>query len=167
MIFFFQIFFPRSIEGEIAARDAEKERKLTKSFGRSASNLDIESTHRQVSGYHNHEPSPSNGTGNTYLLTSSPIKKAYSLDEHNDDIASYQYHPDITLTQNVWDHDEERDVAAALPPIKPLRRKMISPRESDSGSSLTESNLSMHNTRIPNINPMIANFRSPIGKCRL
>ncbi|KAF9562954.1 hypothetical protein CPC08DRAFT_816822 [Agrocybe pediades] len=158
------IFFPRSIEGEIAARDAARERKLTKSYARSASNVDVESTHRQMSGYNNnnHAPSHSNTTGNTYLLTSSPIKQTYSLDGH-DDVGSVVY-PDINLTRNVWDNDEERDVAAALPPIKPVRKKVISPgRDSDSGSaSLTESNLSIHNTRISNVNPMIANFRSPI-----
>jgi len=152
------IFFPRSIEGEIAARDAAKERRRLRSFGQSTSMADMESTHRQMSGYHNQPPT---STGGTYLLTSSPVKQAFSFDGHGDEgMAGLTYHPDM---HPKWDEEEGRDIPAALPPIKPVRKKtQARDIEMNTVESLTESNLSVHNMRLSNVNPMIQNFRSPI-----
>jgi hypothetical protein len=149
------IFFPRSIEGEIAARDAAKERKRTRSFGHSTSMADVESTHRQMSSYHNRPPS---STGGTYLLTSSPVKQTFSLDGHVEEMLGIPYR-----SEPAWDEEEERDIPAALTPIKPMRKKMQNRDiEMNAVESLTESNLSSHNIRLSNVNPMIHNFRSPI-----
>ncbi|KAF8963629.1 hypothetical protein BDZ97DRAFT_1904814 [Flammula alnicola] len=129
------IFFPRSIEGEIAA---------TRSFGNSTGVTDGESIHRQVSTYAGR---PVSTTGGTYLLTSSPIKQNFSI--HNKDS---------------WD-DEGRDIPAALPPFKPNRKRGhdIELAGMDRTESLTETNLSVHNLRQSNVNPMISNFTSPIN----
>ncbi|KJA28832.1 hypothetical protein HYPSUDRAFT_128746 [Hypholoma sublateritium FD-334 SS-4] len=143
------IFFPRSIEGEIAARDEARERRRTKSMGNSTGAADAESIHRQTSSY-----------GGTYLLTASPIKKPYdlqSMDDINDTIP-YQ------AAKDTWDEDESRDIPAELPPMVPNRRKLGRDIEMARVESLTETNLSMHNFRESNVNPMISNFTSPIGK---
>ncbi|KAF8161372.1 hypothetical protein B0H34DRAFT_700676 [Crassisporium funariophilum] len=152
------IFFPRSVEGEIAARDAAKERKRTRSFGPTASMVDMESTHRQMSAFKN---APSSA-GGTYLLTSSPVKQAFSLHSYDgDDIAGRPYHPDMHPDKGAWD-DEERDVPAALPPIKPNRKRGGRDVEHGGVEGLTENNLSVHNLRLSNVNPVIHNFTSPI-----
>ncbi|KAF8171882.1 hypothetical protein BJ912DRAFT_109745 [Pholiota molesta] len=156
------IFFPRSIEGEIAARDEARERKRTKSFGRSTAAADAESVQMQTSSYGG--PISTNG-GGTYLLTSSPVKQNFdlqSLDGGIDDPAmGIPYRSD---KNNKWE-DERRDIPSALPPITPNRKK--TGRDIEMGSlerieSLTETNLSVHNLRQSNVNPMISNFKSPI-----
>lgn len=159
-----QIFFPRSIEGEIAARDEARERKRNKSFGRSTAAADAESVQMQTSSYGG--PISTNG-GGTYLLTSSPVKQNFdlqSLEGGIDDPANaIPYRSD---KNNKWE-DESRDVPSALPPIQPNRKK--TGRDIEMGSlerieSLTETNLSVHNLRQSNVNPLISNFKSPIGK---
>ncbi|KAH9485623.1 hypothetical protein JR316_0002533 [Psilocybe cubensis] len=149
------IFFPRSIEGEIAARDAAKERKRTRSAGYSASAADMDSLHRQPTTFQNNQVS----TGGTYLLTSSPVKQTLSLDGHHDQSNDIAFH----IGHNTWDNfDEERDIPAALPAMKPLRKKQGHDIEMSTVDTLSESNLSAHNLRVSGVNPMISNFRSPI-----
>jgi len=134
------IFFPRSIEGEIAARDAAKERKRTRSLGHSANMAD--SIHGQNSSHRG------SSVGGAYLLTSSPVKQNFDLHSFDDhDAASHE--------------DESKDVPAALPSLKP-NRKRGQDIEMSRVESLSESNLSVHNLRGTNINPMISNFKSPI-----
>jgi hypothetical protein len=103
--------------------------------------------------------------GGRYLLTSSPVKTGFDLqsyDGHTDDGlqiggSSLQNHGD-----NPWDRDEARDVPAALPVMKPNRKRG---RDVELGGieALTETNLSNHNLRLSNVNPMLQNFTSPIG----
>lgn len=157
------IFFPRSIEGEIAARDAAKERKLARSFGRSTGvHLDTDSALQQMSSYQGH---PTSTGGRTYLLTSSPVKQTFQnlSYEQQEDLRTIPYlHEEVNKTKDSWD-DEGRDVAAELPPIKPNRKKGGGRDIEMSGvGSLTETNLSVHNLRYSNVNPMISNFTSPI-----
>lgn len=156
------IFFPRSIEGEIAARDAAKERKRTRSYGHTTSHADVESN-RQMSSYQNR---PASSTGGTYLLTNSPIKHTYSLDGHVEEMVGIPYRTEVPTEANAWDEEEERDVPAALPQatFKPVRKKQQNRdiEMSTTSDSLTESNLSVHNMRMSNVNPMIHNFKSPI-----
>lgn len=108
---------------------------------------------------------PESAAGGTYLLTSSPVKTGFemqSYDGHTDDglrmgSSSFQNHGD-----NLWDRDEARDVPAALPAMKP-NRKRGKDVELGGIEALTETNLSMHNLRLSNVNPMLQNFTSPIG----
>jgi len=155
------IFFPRSIESEIAARDEAKERKRTKSLGRSTVAADADSLQMQRSSYGG--PVSTNG-GGTYLLTSSPIKQHFDLPSVDDGIDEPPVNTLYRSDKNKWD-DESRDIPSALPPIRPNRKK--TGRDIEMGSlerieSLTETNLSVHNLRQSNVNPMISNFKSPI-----
>ena len=108
---------------------------------------------------------PESAAGGTYLLTSSPVKAGFdmqSYDGHTDDGlrmggSSSQNHGD-----KLWDRDEARDVPAALPAMKP-NRKRGKDVELGGMEALTETNLSIHNLRLSNVNPMLHNFTSPIG----
>lgn len=160
------IFFPRSIEGEIAARDASKERKQSRSLGiTSVMENDTAAKDMSMSQFSTYRNAPpESAAGGTYLLTSSPVKTGFemqSYDGHTDDglrmgSSSFQNHGD-----NLWDRDEARDVPAALPAMKP-NRKRGKDVELGGIEALTETNLSMHNLRLSNVNPMLQNFTSPI-----
>jgi len=84
------------------------------------------------------------GNNETYLLTSSPVKP--NIDLELQDIPYDERHPPQ------W-QEEERVLPADLPPPKKGRKV-----------ELTEGNLSVHNVRMSNVNPMISNFTSPIGR---
>ena len=84
-----QIFFPRSIEGEIAARDEVKDKKRSR-----------QGTHIGV----DTQASFGNRQQDTYLLTSSPVHKAH-FDEHE-------------LRDMPYRHDTERDAGDVAPPPK-------------------------------------------------
>ncbi|KAF9529773.1 hypothetical protein CPB83DRAFT_852155 [Crepidotus variabilis] len=136
------IFFPRSIEGEIASRDVAKEKKRSRRGGTSMGDPDLQN-HQQV------VTLPKN---DTYLLTSSPVKTNFdhhqSVDTHEMSYyANGARNPDKPTPQ--W-HDEERDIPMDLPGTR-----------KNKGTELTESNLSLHSLRA-NVNPMISNFTSPI-----
>jgi len=160
------IFFPRSIEGEIAARDASKERKRSRSLGgTSVMENDTSARNMSMSQLSTYKSAPlESAAGGRYLLTSSPVKTGFDLqsyDGHTDDGlqiggSSLQNHGD-----NPWDRDEARDVPAALPVMKPNRKRG---RDVELGGieALTETNLSNHNLRLSNVNPMLQNFTSPI-----
>ncbi|KAF5320882.1 hypothetical protein D9619_001609 [Psilocybe cf. subviscida] len=148
-----QIFFPRSIEGEIAARDEAKERKRMRSLGHSTSMAD--SIHRQNSSHR------ASTVGGTYLLTSSPVKQNFDLHSFDGHDAASLNGTTHRLDRTHFENDESKDVAAALPSLKPNRKKGQD-IEMSRIESLTESNLSVHNLRGNNINPMISNFKSPI-----
>lgn len=154
------IFFPRSIEGEIAARDAEKERKRSRSHGLNTVDANLGSQN-DMRDYRNQQAS---STGGTYLLTSSPIKKGFSLKSFDNDGATdddHMRHSGLApIDQKKWD-EEERDRPAALPPFRPNRKR---DRDIELGNveGLTEANLSLHNLHFSNVNPMVSNFTSPI-----
>ncbi|KAF9463550.1 hypothetical protein BDZ94DRAFT_1308664 [Collybia nuda] len=161
------IFFPRSIEGEIAARDVSRERKRTRSLGRSASMLDSQvftRTNMTQSRNTNHD-APSG----TYLLTSSPIKQShplesnYSHDGHFEDAELRPVRP-AQLPSKYWS-EEELDIPSSLPTLPPIRPNRRRGRDVELGgmdATLSENNLSKHNLRSSNLNPMVHNFTSPI-----
>jgi hypothetical protein len=100
------------------------------------------------------------------LLTSSPVKQTFQnlSYEQQEDLRTIPYiHEELNKTKDSWD-EEGRDVAASLPPIKPNRKKGGRDIEMAGVGNLTETNLSVHNLRFSNINPMISNFTSPIGE---
>ncbi|KAG5653786.1 hypothetical protein H0H81_010456 [Sphagnurus paluster] len=161
------IFFPRSVEGEIAARDASRERKRTRSHANAAS-MHESYPHSNMT-QSMHSVNYANGTAGTYLLTSSPPKQHLPLDReshdgHFDDATMIQR--PLSIAKSIDKHwvDEERDVLPSLPPIRPNRRKG---HDIELGgiarTSLTEANLSKHNLRASNVNHMVHNFTSPIG----
>lgn len=89
------IFFPRSIEGEIAARDEAKERKQSRQGTRIGIDTQASFGNRQL---------------DTYLLTSSPVQKAH-FDEH-------ELHDMPYGGSHQYRHDEEGDVGDLPLPIK-------------------------------------------------
>jgi hypothetical protein len=136
------IFFPRSIEGEIASRDAAKERKLSRK-GASTGFTGIESQ-MQLSSRHEHLATDS------YLLTSSPIKRDIALSSE-----SGPYQVDI---RDLSEEDQD-NLPDRVPPLRPNRKRR---HDVDLESNLTENNLSRHNIRFGNVNPMVSNYTSPI-----
>lgn len=170
-----QIFFPRSVDNEIAAREASREKRRHRSTGKDTSMIENRHTHTTHSTY-SQSGLPTGRTGN-YLLTSSPVKHHLSLpsDGHVYELGT-QASP--LTTPKAWTDfggdDEERDVPANLPNFKPNRRRgddvELGGFRVVAGSNvvagLTEGNLSMHNLRQQpsSFNPIIHNFTSPIGQ---
>lgn len=174
------IFFPRSIEGEIAAKDAQKERKRSRTgrstFGHSASYMESHGPSRMntyVSETHSFSQAHSAvgysdrpytaGGQNTYHFVSSPSKtniRKNSFESPFTDDGSQPAH-DFKNMDKPW-KEEERDVAAPLPPIRPNRRRGTD-IELGGFDTLTETNLSVHNLRMSNVNPLVHGFTSPIN----
>jgi hypothetical protein len=161
------IFFPRSIEGEIAARDASKERKRTRSQGTasiSGSRIFTQTNMTQSFHTNQYNGSQAGGARGTYLLTSSPIKQPFPLEPE-----SYDGHWENAGMQNANPSDsvdifwhEERDTVPNLPPIRPNRKKGHDV-ELGGIDFATEPSLSKHDSRTPNISHMVHNFTSPIN----
>jgi len=148
------IFFPRSVEGEIAAADAKRDRRRVRAHGLDTMNANPASQPEVLHFERHHEQAVS--PGGTYLLTSSPVKQNFgslSLDNTTDE-QNYSGKP------RGWE-EEERDVPKELPPLRSNRKKAWDVEMSDRGS-LTESNLTMHEMQYRNVNPMVSNFTSPI-----
>ena len=72
-----QIFFPRSIEGEIAARDAARGQKRSRFLPGKSTLTDFFATRSDVTRSRN---THGQAGGGTYLLTSSPVKQNFPLD---------------------------------------------------------------------------------------
>ncbi|KAG6888396.1 hypothetical protein C0995_008636 [Termitomyces sp. Mi166 len=164
------VFFPRSIEGEIAARD---ERKRSKSDQPSADQASLyvphhELTHTNVTQHSirtfNHgSPAP----GSRSLLLTSPIRQNVHLDM---DSVSDSYHSPTTRVTHeshrtgsmdkYW-ADEEQDILASMPPLKP-NRKMGDDIELGSIDQVREPNTPKLTTRKSNVNQMVHDFTSPI-----
>jgi len=151
------IFFPRSIEGEIAARDAVRERKRVQSQG--LNTMDAAVASQPAMSQYGDSKARASSTGGTYLLTSSPVKTTFgaqSMDDHGGIVGAQ-------IDQKWADGDSEHD---ALPPLRPNRRRggdiELAGVGHSSDAVLTESNLSIHNMRYTNLNPAINNFTSPI-----
>jgi len=171
------IFFPRSIEGEIAQRDASIERKRARSLGRSASVADshyftrsnmTQSIHG--SNYPSNYPaSPVAGGGNsghTYLLTSSPVKNNYSLpaeslDGHFDATRQPERTYSMDKYSSNWTEEERDTVPNNLAPIRPNRRKGQDVELGGVGVDFALDETS-RGARASNLNPMVHNYTSPI-----
>ncbi|KAJ3564882.1 hypothetical protein NP233_g8005 [Leucocoprinus birnbaumii] len=173
------IFFPRSIEGEIAAKDAEKERKRSRTgrstFGHSVSYMESHGPSRMNTymsetqsfsqapsalGY-NDRPYNAGGQANHHAAdsVSRGNLRRNSLESPFTDDGSQGN--DFKSVEAPW-KEEERDVAAPLPPIRPNRRRG-GDVELGGFDTLTESNLSVHNLRLSNVNPLVHGFTSPIN----
>jgi len=150
------IFFPRSIEGEIAARDAKRGRQHTS---------------RNAAATFDSQTSLQPQTGGTYLLTSSPVKNNLSLQSDGGDLGDFP--PPFSMSHQTWTDENERVVdvlrteatpAPAYVPspitLKPNRRHGADVELG--GIELSEANVSRHNMRASNVNAMVHNFTSPI-----
>jgi hypothetical protein len=143
-----QIFFPRSIEGEIAARQAARERRRTHTLNRQGS----------------FSPSQLTG-GGTYLLTESPVKRTPSLPSHT----SFDGPSPMSMQGKVWLDDHNRDSQAfkiPTPPMQPNWRHDHGDMEMATGARLgilSEDNMSKHNERM-GVNHLVYQFTSPIGE---
>ncbi|KAJ7033463.1 hypothetical protein C8F04DRAFT_1104815 [Mycena alexandri] len=119
------IFFPRSVEGEIAAKDAARAARRTRSHG----------GHPTASNY-----------------TAQNRDSRYSEYSQNN---QYPLSPDIKQ-----EYDDGLEVPQ-LPIMRPNRRRGEDV-EMGGFTGLTEGNLSQHNLRPGNLNPLVHNFTSPI-----
>ena len=144
-----QIFFPRSIEGEIAAKEAARERRLTGS--KSA-----------LSRQYTNESGQSRLTVNgRYLLHSSTVIRS-------------DYSP-----EKAWNDEYSRDtrvpdVPSYPMPFRPNRRTESGDVELAQGINnevldgtlvtLSEENLHKHNDRMSGLNHLVYHYTSPIGK---
>ncbi|TFK22567.1 hypothetical protein FA15DRAFT_671361 [Coprinopsis marcescibilis] len=148
------IFFPRSIEGEIAARDAVKERKRTRAHGVATTDANP-SSQLDMSQYVDSRSQKGSSAGGTYLLTNSPVKTNVTLQDVDGLTDDDHRHPPYDRKR--WSEDERPHL-----PIRPNRRRGKDVEMGGVGDSvLTESNLSMHN-HYSNLNPAVTNFTSPI-----
>ena len=144
-----QIFFPRSIAGEIAAKEAARERRLTGS--KSA-----------LSRQYTNESGQSRLTANgRYLLHSSAVVRSdYSAEK-------------------AWNDEYSRNtqvsgVPSYAMPFRPNRRTENGDIELAQGINdgvlgvtfvtLSEENLYKHNDRISGLNHLVYHYTSPIGK---
>lgn len=149
------IFFPRSIEGEIAAKKAKRERRAT---------ANLQSLSRPPS------VAPSVNGGGTYLLSSSPVKHSFSLppDTYDADRPSFEGLPKTPekfgWTSDPRDRASTRDSQATtvalqpMPPLRPNRRE----EPSSSLATLSEENITKHNRRASKHNHLVYNYTSPL-----
>ncbi|KAG6839917.1 hypothetical protein C0991_010397 [Blastosporella zonata] len=165
------IFFPRSIENEIAARDASKERKRARSAGYTASIYESRGFTRtdmtQQSNINYGTPVPRGSETGTYLLTSSPAKQhqfleAESVDDHYNAPAT-RVTRELGRSKSMDKYRaEEDDTIATLPPLRPNRRRGAD-IELGGIDQMSEDHGSRLNVKASNVNHMVHNFTSPIG----
>ena len=145
---YLQIFFPRSIASEIAAKEAAQEAARERRLAGSKLALSRQDT---------------NGSGQSrltanrrYLLHSSPgVRSDYSPEKG-------------------WDDEYSRDsqalsVPSSTMPFRPNRRTETGEIELAQGvdsrvMTLSEENLFKHNNRMSKLNHLVYNYTSPIGK---
>lgn len=138
-----QIFFPRSIEGEIAAKEAARNKRRAKNPNRQDT----------IS------PSQTNG-GGTYLLTASPIKSTPSISGGFEGASP-------TSPEKVWqdgNYGDSQAFSVSTAPMRPNRRPETLDIEMVADGRLNNwSEESRYNQRMT-MNHLIYNFTSPIGE---
>ncbi|EAU91193.2 hypothetical protein CC1G_06828 [Coprinopsis cinerea okayama7 len=134
------IFFPRSIEGEIAARDARKEKKRLKSQG--AMTVDAAAA-SQI------------GTDLKATFGPQSIDETLEDDRARGSISTHD-HKKQRLAE------EDMDTLPSLRSGNRRRGKDIELGGMGAEATLTESNLSLHNMQYGNISAAVSNFTSPI-----
>ncbi|XP_006461324.1 hypothetical protein AGABI2DRAFT_178530 [Agaricus bisporus var. bisporus H97] len=165
------IFFPRSVENEIAAKEAEKERKRSPSeiraFGTTASYLETHAPSRmntyasEANSFAAHgDKAYTNPINSPYAnATSSPLSSSKMEYKNPFSDTESQLEPEVLV--DIYSGGEERDLAAPLPLFRPNRKRG---RDVEFGGldNLTELNLTVHNMNRSNVNPLVHNFTSPI-----
>ncbi|KAJ7189000.1 hypothetical protein C8R46DRAFT_1184246 [Mycena filopes] len=140
------IFFPRSVEGEIAAKDAAREARRTRSHGGHPSYAP-DATNRESSRYSGYS---TNQTQNQTQNNQNPYPLSSDTKQQ---LAGKEYAYD--------DSDNDAPEVPALPSMRPNRRRGADV-EMGGFTGLTEGNLSQHNLRPSNLNPLVHTFTSPI-----
>jgi len=135
------IFFPRSIEGEMAAKEAARNKRRAKNHNRQDT----------IS------PSQTNG-GGTYLLTASPIKSTPSIGGGFEGASP-------TSPEKVWqdgNYGDSQAFSVSTAPMRPNRRPETLDIEMVADGRLNNlSEESRYNQRMT-MNHLIYNFTSPI-----
>jgi hypothetical protein len=176
-IFFYisQIFFPRSIEGEISARDAAKERSRLASASRAGGGR-LGSKYMSTIDELDVAPPPS-VTG-TYLLTSSPVRQGFNelpgIDfgggdsflpgnqKYEKDMMMMEPPPPPPVAASRYNNNNQPSHQPKSKPLRPNRRQDSDIELGGMGTPLTDENLSRHNLRSSKFNPLVHNFTSPI-----
>ncbi|KAH7929583.1 hypothetical protein BV22DRAFT_1002486 [Leucogyrophana mollusca] len=145
------IFFPRSIEGEIASKEAAQERRLQSTIGRRSIAQSQYSERTQLQ-YQYNSPRP----------TPSPIPRGSVA------LPSYDaFSHGATSPSKFAMDDVDIDIKHVSPTLlmQPNRRTKDGDVELG-GVVLTEASLTRHNTtlRASSVNHLVHNFRSPIGE---
>jgi hypothetical protein len=141
LMYISQIFFPRSIDGEIAAKEAARERHR-----------------RQV--HRDSIPLSQVRDRRTYLLTASPVKHTVSLPSHDSFDGASPMSPG-----KVWLDGHVRDSRSFNVSALPMRSNSgdVEMPVGVQLANLSEENLSRHNVRMP-MNHLIYKYTSPIGE---
>ncbi|SJL01958.1 uncharacterized protein ARMOST_05282 [Armillaria ostoyae] len=153
------IFFPRSIEGEIATRDAAKEIK------RQQGN-DNENIRQSRSSYAQSLTSQNHQFSGAYLLTTSPTKANFAIPNRDSALSvedARKSPHSLESASNVWDESLELPLPK-LGPMRPNRRRGSDVELGGIDYGLTEANLSKHNITTSSLNPMVHTFTSPIDR---
>jgi len=167
------IFFPRSIEGEIAARDASRDRKRSRSQGYVGSPSMYESRAFTASNMTqsvltlNYGHSASGGASSADQLTTLPVKHNIQLEPNRESFdAHYETHigrhnyraSGAGSMDKVW-NEEERDHLPNLPPLRPNRKQG---QDVELGGMTSGQRTPRGDGKVPNVNQMVQNFTSPI-----
>ncbi|KAK0206521.1 hypothetical protein DFS33DRAFT_1315178 [Desarmillaria ectypa] len=153
------IFFPRSIEGEIATREAAKEIKHQQ--GDSNENI-----HQSRSSYAQSLMSQNHQLSGTYLLTTSPTKPNFTITNRDSALSvedARKSPHSLESASNAWDGSLECPTSLPkLGPMRPNRRRGSDVELGGIDYGLTEANLSKHNITTSSLNPIVHTFTSPI-----
>ncbi|KAL0955686.1 hypothetical protein HGRIS_001910 [Hohenbuehelia grisea] len=158
------IFFPRSIENEISAREATRTRRRNKLYGQS-SMMDTYSRADSTMGL-SRNVRDSNSFGNTAY--DSPGEQHMNLSAGKRETMSPGMTPMSPVSLSNHTEVEGADELASLrklPPMRPNRRIGSDIELGGFGGNtgaLTEANVSTHNLRMSKLNPLVHNFTSPI-----
>ncbi|KAJ6488239.1 hypothetical protein C8R47DRAFT_510893 [Mycena vitilis] len=154
------IFFPRSVEGEIAAKDAARDRRRNRGFAPSAAYDNRSSQYTEP--YSRHPTSQHITTNNdSKRLSFPPPSQVHS---HSYDGGSATPSPQMMHKEWPGADGEVPELLMHQPALRPNRRRGEDV-EMGGFSGLTEGNLSQHNLRrnaSAAVNPLVHNFRSPL-----
>jgi len=143
------IFFPRSVEGEIAAKDAARERKRQRSYGGRST---LARTESNVSAYsYSQSPAPASRG-----LLPSPTKDRFSFPPSQGIASPQLVHKEWTT----YDDAEARDMPVALPKMAPMRPNRRRGEDVEMGGLSGPTDTNNYPSR--NLNPLVHNFTSPI-----
>ncbi|KAJ7647903.1 hypothetical protein FB45DRAFT_782868 [Roridomyces roridus] len=154
------IFFPRSIEGEIAARESIKSQRQGRSGGGFGSQNLMQSQNR----YSEYSASSHGGSpGNPYASAS----HRYSFPPPGNSPSAPPRAASPPTMHKEWTYDdEEQDELPSLPRLQPMRPNRRRGEDVEMGgiTHLSETNLSQHNLHRnrSTLNPLVHNFKSPI-----
>jgi hypothetical protein len=149
------IFFPRSIEGEIQAKDASREEKALRSgLGR--------------------QRSVQSQSAGTYLLSGSPVKRFSSLpSEFQDADRKVEMSPGSAVFSPYNDLPYDGRTPYPPQPMQPTKLALYTPNrrltDEEGGGveignvGLTERNLALHTKHTSTVNHLVHGFTSPIG----